>query len=302
MKSRHCMILVGLCLGILCRGQTVIEIQAQTEDREYLLGETIRLAITVKNDSGNALRFNEWDDGRVYCRIEGPDDRLVGGDEDHMQTRRVEKDGREVEQTRMNLGQGLVLPPGAQQRNVVIINQLYQMSKPGHYRIQACLNHRRLTQEFRSKPFLISIKGGQEVLTKNIGLPADDDGPIVTRQCALVDFHYRRMQMYCLRISDERFIYAVRRLTKHIKGDRPQLIADARSQIHILIQTEPKLFTYWIYDLEGKLKQIVNYRVVKESIPFLHRDPDIGRVMVVGGRQVVPGSNDDEALPDYHPE
>jgi hypothetical protein len=117
-----------------------------------------------------------------------------------------------------------------------------------------------------------------------------------------VDFRAETKALYCLKIEDDRTIHALQRLSPHASGDRPEMEIDGRSQIHVLVHTDPKVFTYWVYDVDGQRKQVANYEVLGHNQPHLTRDPDIGRVMVTGGRFVSPGADTEMQLPSYRPQ
>jgi hypothetical protein len=60
--------------------------------------------------------------------------------------------------------------------------------------------------------------------------------------------------------------------------------------VHLLFQTQPQLFSHWVYDMNGQKKEEAHYLVDQGlPIPRLVRDPDIGRVMVAGGRRAKSG-------------
>ena len=82
-------------------------------------------------------------------------------------------------------------------------------------------------------------------------------------------------------------------------NERIPLSIDARSHFHFLTQTQPRLFSYWIFDPNGKIKKTAHYMVDPAfPIPRMIRDPDIGRVMVVGGVRAKEGVDyNEQALP-----
>jgi hypothetical protein len=72
-------------------------------------------------------------------------------------------------------------------------------------------------------------------------------------------------------------------------GGDPACDVDAVSNTHVLFQIKSRLYKYCVYDYNGVLKQDRFYLPAGDVPPRLHRDPDIGRIMILGGRIGVPG-------------
>jgi hypothetical protein len=282
-----------------------VEIVVETDRQSYLVFEPVKLKITLTNNSGSNLSLQEWDDGCLNCVIVDEQDRRVRPVESRLERRKttvIRKDNQlpeELAQERVNFGRGLTLATGAKMESTVAVNSYYDLARPGNYKIQVVFNHRRFTENYLSAPVRVDVKEGTTVVTKRVGVPASQGETIQARTCSLVDFRAETKALYCLKIEDDRAIHALQRLSPHAAGDRPEMEVDGRSQIHILIHTDPKVFTYWVYDVDGQLKQAANYEVIGHNQPHLTRDPDIGRVMVTGGRFVRPGADTEMQLPSY---
>ncbi len=277
--------LLFLGLGFIPASWGQVDIELKTNRKYYISYEAIELTITLRNNSGNTLRFGAKREtgGRLNCIV--TDERGF----------RV----KELQKQAINPVSGLVLPAGGTKELTLTVNRSYNMAKVGHYRIRTQLSHPRLLQDYLSGEVAVDVKSGAPVFTRDIGVPTSDDKPIQRRKCVLLDFRAEKVSIYCLKIEDDKFVYCLERLGAHTVGDRPQIQIDARSQIHILVQIRSRLFRYWVYSINGKLKQSADYRPSARSLPRLQRDPDIGRVMVIGGTLEVPGTDHELELPSY---
>jgi len=83
-------------------------------------------------------------------------------------------------------------------------------------------------------------------------------------------------------------VYGITRLGPRIGGAVPSCDVDAMSNIHTLIQVCSRFYSYRVYDHAANLLQDKYYKSEK-TLPRLTRDPEVGRVMVTGGRAAVPG-------------
>ena len=295
--QRWTVLIVLAALAFVTPAWSQVDIKLTTNREYYLPYEPILMAIELKNNSGNPLAFKKWEDGYIACRITDMNQRQVKPFDHKLEKR--PGNGHAGVRERINLASNLVLPAGGKQKSIVQLNTHYGMAKPGSYKIRLLFSHSRLPHDLLSVPVEVTVKKGEEVKTKKVGVPTAEGGKIKFRECTLIDFRAENTKIYCLRIQDEKLVHTLVRLSSHIEGDDPQMEVDARSQLHMLIHTEPRNFTHWVYSIDGKLKQMTQYEVVNDRKPLLHRDPDIGRVMILGGRRIIPGTTAGDELPNY---
>ncbi len=266
-------LLLGLLLALQVHGQMGISVS--TDRQKYLRYEPIRVRVLLRNYSGNTLVFGAGTSKEGYVDFTIDTD---GG-----------FDVAKLDRT-ANLTDSLILGAGETKELSLILNNLYDMQKEGVYTVSAQLGHRRLANDYVSQSCVIEVRDGLEVWSRSVGMPtASSASNISARKASLLLFHQDPGDMYCLKIEDEAMVYGVVRLGPRILGGTPDCDVDAVSNIHILFQSKSRLYSYCVYDCNGQLKQDRFYLSVGDQIPRLHRDPDIGRIMVIGGRVGVPG-------------
>ncbi len=269
--NRHIFLFIA-CLSLYGLGASAqIALQVSTERDRYLTYETVLMKVVLRNNSGNQLDFGSYPEYRGYVRLEV-----------------LDRTGRRVapKLEGFNAADGLVLPPGASKSVVIPVNDYFDMVKEGYYQITARIGHSRFTHDLLSQTLRVKVSDGFVKWERDIGVPGSDPTkPVERRTASIVVLQADRSQIYCLRVQDEKYVYAVTRLAPRVGGVEPQCEVDARSHIHFFVQTEPRLFSHWEFDYNGKLKHVEHFMVEEFlPIPRLIRDPDIGRVMVIGGK------------------
>lgn len=253
-----------------------IGINLKTDRAKYFRYEPIQADVTLRNVTGNPLLFGEGDAQEGYLKITIEDAQgaqLIADD------------------PKINPAAGLILGAGETKSVTIMLNELFDLQKEGSYTVRAVVGHARLANDFRSDPVTVTVTAGRLVWSRGFGIPTTDSTkPIVSRKASLFLFPDQKHDLYALFLEDDRVVYGVVRLGPRISGATPQCDVDALSNIHVLVMTKPRLVDYQVYDSNLRLKQRRFY-MVDSSVPMLQRDPDVGRVMVVGGRLAQEGTD-----------
>ncbi len=249
-------------------------VTVSTDRKKYIRYEPINLGITLRNNSGHALDFGTTPDTGGYLRFQ-------------IRHRRGEHQLKEVKG--LNPVENLVLPAGGTKSIDISISNFFQFHSPDDYVLVARIGHRRLKHDFESSPVKFQVSGGVNVWHREVGVPTQDlNETIPVRKCSINTFHSDAGDLYYLQIEDDEFVYAVVRLGPRVQGILPQCDIDAMSRIHVLIQTAPRMFRHNVFNLSGSLRQSAVY-IIENNVPRLLRSPDVGRVMVSGGKKAVEG-------------
>jgi len=258
----------------VARAQIGIAIRADVT--KYLCYEPIEITVIMRNYSGNTLVFNgrdASDRGYLKFEVDTPSEVTVG---------RLDSKANPVE--------NMILGAGDTQTLKLVLNELFSMQGAGRYRIKAKVGHHRLQSDYESNVVTVDVRKGIPMITRTIGLPAKDHvGPIRSVEAVLLLLNDTAGSMYCLRVEDDKQVYGTVRVAPYISGTKPQMDADANSDIHILIQSRPRLYSYSVYTLANlvlRLRQ-ERYYVGEPTAPRLTREP--GFLKAVGGRLAVEG-------------
>ncbi len=256
--------------------------RSQNRDK-YLQYEPVWAEVSLRNNTGNSLVFDAASpDNRLEIQVETADGLRL-----------------DLRDKAVNLAGGLILGPGESRTLKVMLNSLYNLNNPGNYKVTASISHARLSNRYFSAPRVLQVVKGECVWSKDFGLPAENPtAPIAERKVSILLFPDGRNDTYALQVEDSKSVYGLVRLGPRFTGSKPQCDVDAFSNIHSLMLIRPRLMEYRVFDCNLKQKQH-RYIAVDEDNPVLRRDPDIGRILVVGGRTAVEGK--DYQLEDVTP-
>jgi hypothetical protein len=263
-------ILVAWLSGNSARAQLGIELRGGRAT--YVTHESVMVTLVLRNYTGNALRFGgEAPDGDVLFVLSRDGDPMLH---------------------RVALGKRFAtfeLAAGETRKLSLQLNQIFNFQKPGDYNVYAQATHPRLGQDYQSKSLSFGVREGISIWHRSFGVPtAASDGEIPARTVTLLRTHEQTGDELCMRIEDDRLVYAVIRLGRQIFGAEPECDIDAVSNIHILMRAESRLFIYRVYDYRGQCK-LKKYYMLDETLPRLLRDDRTGRLTVFGGRLAVEG-------------
>jgi hypothetical protein len=247
--------------------------RSQNHDK-YLQYEPVWAEVTLRNNTGNSLVFD----------AASPDNSL----DIQVET----SDGLRLDpRNKANLAAGLILGPGESRTLKVMLNSIYNLNEAGSYKVTASISHARLSNRYYSEPRTLRVVKGECVWSKDFGMPAENAGAaIAERKVSILLFSDGRNDAYAVQVEDSKNVYGLTRIGPRFVGNKPQCDIDAFSNIHTLMLIRPRLVEYRVFDCNLKQKQR-RYIAVDGDMPVLRRDPDIGRVQVIGGRPAIEGKD-----------
>jgi hypothetical protein len=254
----------------------------------YLLHEPVFTKIFFRNYSGRGLIFGATKElkGNLEFVVHGPDGKIL-----------------KPYNNKLDPFRGIIVNPGASDEVIVPLSRIYHFPKAGNYSIKAILSHPQMEKSYQSKTGGFSVFNGIVVWQRIVGIPdvmnLDSKSKIKTRTVKVLSFYDGKKKMFALRIEDYKYIYGVIRLADDIGNKPPQCEIDGLSRIHVLAQISPKVFSYYVYDMNCRLEEKANFMRSDQVNPRLVRNPKQGTVMVVGGRKAVKGRDFIEE--DYNP-
>lgn len=270
-----------LLLGLLTIGQLRAQVQSEISfDRiAYLQYEPILANVTIVNQSARPLVFGELDDDWLQFRI------LDEFESELPQARTYQK------------SPSIKINPASEATKTLNITPLYSIRKPGRYRIAAVTTVNGRT--FRSRPKVIEIREGQTLWQQQAGF-LDKNQNEEFRTFSLIQFpRFDEPFLYMQIAGQDGIIYTNTRLAKILNPDSVRAEFDNERRIHILFQTEPSAYGYYVADKDGKKVDAAIY-TSHNSNPILK--VDARRVVgVVGGDRQRDNDPDMPAMPRFIP-
>lgn len=240
----------------------------------YVLYEPLIATVTINNLSGRPLLLENTPEHKWFgFTIEAADGRLISP---------VDPD--------YTLAPGAV-GPGEKLSRAVNLTPLFPLDEFGLYRIKATVYASSFGRYFSSPPLAVEITEGRPIWQEVVGVPGES-GPPELRTITLLSHKLSRSTRLYVRIEDRERgkIFATHQLGPFLTFGRPEVMLDARNEIHILQNSAPKQFLYTHLGLQG---EVLGQQAYQEagSRPSLAKQEG-GTVAVMGGKAFVPGEEE----------
>jgi len=273
------------CFSQSCFSQVQLGLEFNRD--QFIQHEGIDLTLHVVNDSGTQLQF-----GKKSGKIEF----LILSELNKFSQRvkpfeQKDKKGKVIENYEFNPAEGLILGAGESKTLTIRINKYFPLAKALRYRIKAVITHPALSKSLETKNYKeFEVMKGDIKKTKIFGVTdIKDPSKVKTRKYDILGFNIKNNSIYCLKIYDDKWVYALHRLGPQVQGIPCQHQVDTFSNIHILIQLQPKVFMHTIFSPEGVAQQEVIYKATFQNVPRLIRDTNLGKVSVLDGLKTTEG-------------
>lgn len=272
--ARVLVMLLGAALwaGLASTASAQVRVDIGFKRKLYVLYEPIIATVTINNLSGQPLLLEDSDRHRWFgFNIERADGQLVPP---------------------VNPDYALApaaVGPGEKLTRAVNLTPLFPLRDFGLYRVKAAVYVASLGRYFSSPPLGVEITEGRPIWQEVVGLPGAEGGKPELRTITLLTHKLSRSTRLYARIEDRDSgkIYAMHQLGTFLSFGQPEVMLDARNEIHILQNSAPKHFIYTHLGLQGEVLAQQSY-MEAGSRPVLAKQAG-GSVAVAGGHPYTPG-------------
>ncbi len=247
-----------------------VELQLSSPQTLYLPGETIELDIAIRNLSGGPLVFSaneEWLEINVVSV--------------------VKQSGEGVTLQRLKpvfVNESFILGNSLAAKSRVEISQCFDLTRPGRYKVSGSANYRGARAAAEAEPIIIQITSGAKIWEQEFGVRVpDSEAPPETRKYQIQRLtNLKDMRLYAT-VTDagEANILRQVRLGRTAANDTPLAKLDRLSYLHVLHQSDARLFTHTVLNPDGDLLRRETFESSGPR-PMLRQEED-GRVVVFNG-------------------
>jgi hypothetical protein len=263
---------IGLSLGLfaasLAAASAQVKVEVMLDQDQFLLGESLPVAVRVINRSGQTLRLGK-EEGWLTFSIEP-------------------QGGSPVAQTGdVPVAGEFVLESSKRATKRVDLAPYFVLNQPGHYDLVATLHIKAWGFEAASSPKGFDIIEGAKLWEQSFGVPnsgGDSNAAPEIRKYVLQEANYLKNQLALyLRVTDANGgkAYRVFPIGRMLSFSRPAAQVDKFSNLHVLYQNGPHSFSYTVFDPSGALLVRQTHDYVNTR-PRLQPDAE-GNFSVVGG-------------------
>lgn len=267
-----------------------LAMKLELNKKNYIQYERIYTRLTVKNQSGHLIVFgdNEKFKGEIKFEIET-------------------KDGKKLKTSSIPLYKikNKLLNAGERETFCIPLTvENFQFKGEEEYKVKAIVSHGQLSNEYESNEVEFSIVNGNIVWTTKVGVPSVNETvnsgeKIKNRDYSIISYHDGDHKFYYLMVQDDKYVYGLTCLGFDIGTRQPECMVDRLSRLHILLQAGPRIYSYFIYDINCKLEEKTVYKQLEDNVIKLFKDENTGRINVAGAIKASEGSDYiEETVPD----
>jgi len=275
---KNWLLLLALLAGVPAWAQVSMDLSLNHQS--YIQFEQVMAKLSIRNFSGHPLIFGESKElsGTIAFQITGPNGEVI-----------TLKSGQKPSLT------GILIETGKTNDAYISLSEFYPLFAPGRYTVRAQVTHPQMTRPFVSNTVGFNISRGSVVWEHMVGvpdiLPEQKKNPrdaIKERKYRIYSLYDNIKNYFYLSVEDEDLIYSIQRIGVEMSRSSPQCEVDRFSRLHILMPTNPRVSSYFIFGPDGKQEKRVVYRKTTTT-PTLVRKPDTGEVIVAGGQEARAG-------------
>jgi hypothetical protein len=250
-----------LCLLAAPAGAQV-QVRLNFQRLQYIAHEPVMATVTITNLAGREVELHD-DNGQPWHGFEITRD-----------------DGRLVAPFARLPEPPLRIAAGTAVTRKIDLEKLFPVADLGVYHVRANVYFADLNKFFYAQAKVFEVTTARPIWQQTVGLPSGDG----ERTYSLMTNRFADHTALYVRVEDKAngLVYSTFSLGRLLSYDAPHEEFDRDNQLHVLHPTSPRLWSYAVVGLDGKLLQHSRYAEVRGT-PHLRRTAD-GAVQVAGGQ------------------
>ncbi len=269
MKNKNCYLLVCLLtLFTVSSASAQIGMRLKVQQVRNLNFNPIWIQVEMENLCGNTLNFPlDWSKAGLDFEL-------------------LNSKGKIVSRSRYftDAVAGLTFASGTVNKRKILLSNLFTLYEKGSYTCRAVIYHKFLPKEYVSNTVVFLVDAPPVIDSFKVGVPLKKGETKIRRVTySVMLFEEDKAPVYYIRVEDERLFFANIRLQLKNSSYPPSFMIDSKSKLHAFVYNEGKVFTHYVINTSGTVESKDTY-VATDTNPRLVKDPDIGRVMIIGGR------------------
>jgi hypothetical protein len=246
-------------LALTAEGQ--LQVDLKFKRLQYIAFEPVIATVTITNLAGRAITLRNSEDLPWY------------GFEV------TAKDGRTLPPLLHRPEPPAEMAAGTSVSRKINLTPLFPITDLGVYHVRANVYFADLNKFFYAEAKVIEVTNARPIWQRTVGDPESS----AARTYSLMTNRFPDHTSLYVRVEDREnsLVYGTYSLGRIISFDEPQAEIDRQNQLHVLQCSSPRVWSYSVVGLNGRLLQHASYSQTR-SMPRLRRTPD-GAVGVAGG-------------------
>lgn len=251
-------------VAVAAHGQ--IQVDLKFKRLQYIAYEPVLASVTITNLAGRDVELRDE------------------GDQPWFGFEVTANEGRTLAPLRHPPEPPLQLAAGTSVTRKINLTPLFPVTDLGTYHVRPHVFFADLNKFFYARAKVFEVTSARPIWRQTVGDPASNGA----RTYSLMTNRFPDHTSLYVRVEDQQngLVYATYSLGRVISFDEPHAEVDRSNRLHVLQCSAPRLWSYSIVDLDGRLLKHENYAQARSS-PRLRRATD-GTVAVAGGMPDTP--------------
>jgi hypothetical protein len=251
-------------VALSAQGQ--IQVDLKFKRLQYIAYEPVIATVTITNLAGRDIELHDDSDQHWY------------GFEV------TANEGRTLAPLKQASEPPLKIATGTSVTRKIDLTPLFPITDLGVYHVRANVFFADLNKFFYARAKVIEVTTARPIWQRTVG----DPGGNGVRTYSLMTNRFPDHTSLYVRVEDKEngLVYSTYSLGRVISFDEPHAEVDRENQLHVLQCSAPRLWSYSVVGLDGRLLKHATYSETRSS-PRLRRAAD-GTVAVSGGMRDVP--------------
>lgn len=264
MRSLACSLL--FLVAVTAQGQ--IQVDVKFKRLQYIAFEPVIATVTITNLAGRDIELRD-DNEQSWYGFEV-----------------TAKEGRTLAPLSHPPEPPLQIEAGTSVTRKINLTPRFPITDLGVYHVRGNVFFADLNKFFYARSKVIEITKARPIWQRTVG----DPGTTGVRTYSLMTNRFPDHTSLYVRVEDKEnsLVYSTFSLGRVISFDEPHAELDRENQLHVLQPSAPRIWSYSVVGLDGKLLKHATYSQAR-SMPRLRRSPD-GAVRVVGGMLDAPAA------------
>lgn len=255
-----------LLLLVAATAQGQIQVDLKFKRLQYIAYEPVIATVTITNLAGRDIELRDESDQRWY------------GFEV------TANEGRTLAPLKPASEPPLKIAAGTSVTRKINLTPLFPVTDLGVYHVRANVFFADLNKFFYARAKVFEVTTARPIWQRTVG----DPGSNGVRTYSLMTNRFPDHTSLYVRVEDKEnsLVYSTYSLGRLISFDEPHAEVDRENQLHVLQCSAPRIWSYSVIGLDGRLLKHATYSQTRSS-PHLRRAAD-GAVVLSGGMVDVP--------------
>jgi hypothetical protein len=250
----------ALLFSVAVTAQGQIQVDLKFKRLQYIAYEPVLATVTITNLAGRDVELHDGEQPWFGFEV-------------------TAREGRTLVPLPHPPEPPLRLAAGAAVTRKINLTLLFPIADLGVYHVRANVYFADLNKFFYARAKAFEITSARPIWRQTVGAPASHGA----RTYSLMTNRFPDHTSLYVRVEDKEnsLVYATYSLGRVISFDEPHAEVDRKNRLHVLQCSAPRIWSYSVIDLDGRLLKHANYAQTRSS-PRLRRAAD-GTVAVAGG-------------------